>query len=140
MTEIVIYLDLKADENYRQLLRYDLAKAISRNQTGEISDVDLSVIMTFTWDKLFIFGPYTSPKKIDTILGRFWLGSRFTDIEGSDQIALLMFTKNGRVIQYLKFPRNQGDFSMSANETGYTFEESRFTVDGRGGMIWVGNK
>lgn len=137
---IAMYFNFKADENYRQLLRSDLADIISQNQTGEIPVVDFSTITTFVWDRLFVFGPYTSPEQIDSSLGSFWLGSRFTSIKSSDRVTLLVFTKNGHVVQYLEFPRGWGDFSMVDNELGYTIEESRFIVDETGRMIWIDAK
>lgn len=134
---IAVYVDFRADENYRQLLRSNLADVISQNQAGEIPVVDFSTITTFAWDRLYVFGPYTSPEKIDASLGSFWLGSRFTSIKSSDRVTLLIFTKNGNVIQYLEFPRGQGDFSTADNRMGYTIEESRFIVDETGRMIWI---
>lgn len=133
---MLVYFVLKASENNRQILQTNLARAISQNQAGEIPVVDFSSITTFSWDRLYIFGPYTSSEKIDSILGSFWIGSRFTSIKSSDRITLLVFTKNGRVVQYLEFPRGQGDFSPADNGKGYAIEESRFLVDESGRMIW----
>lgn len=137
---LVIYLDHKTDENNKILLRFNLAQTISQNQAGEISVVDISSITTFSWDRLFVFAPYTSHERMDAILGRFWLGSRFTTIESSDRVTLIVFTKNGRVVQYLEFPRGQGDFSTADNGAGYAIEESRFVVDERGRMTWAYDK
>lgn len=134
------YFVLKASQNSRQDLQSNLARAIFQNQAGEIQVVDLSSITTFPWDKLYVFGPYTSSQRIDSILGNFWIGSRFTSIKSNDRITLLVFTRNGRVVQHLEFPRGQGDFSPADNGKGYAIEESHFLVDERGRIIWADNK
>jgi hypothetical protein len=41
-----------------------LSEAISRYKHGEISVVDLAKVTTFSWDRVYIFGPYTEPSKL----------------------------------------------------------------------------
>ena len=137
---IVAVFDFRANQFERQSLQADLSEAISRYENGEINFVDFTTLATFSWDRLYVVGPYTSPKKIDSILGTFWLGSRFTPIQSSDSIALLIFTKRGHVVQYLEYPRGLGDFASADNRLGYAMEESRFIVDERGRMVWVNDR
>lgn len=134
---VVSYLDLKSKEKERQKMSSILVRAIQKNRAGIIDKVDVSLLTSFSWDKLYVFGPYTPPKKIDTILDKYWIGSRFTEIKSSDRISLLVFTKNGQVVQYLESPRSRGDFSPAANETGYSMIEAQFIVDEKGQMIWA---
>lgn len=134
---VVFYLNFKSEEKDRNKLSLSLVQAIQRNKVGEIDKVDLSLLTSFSWDKLYIFRPYSPPEYIDTVLGKYWIGSRFTEIEWSDRISLLVFTKNGQVVQYVEFPRNQGDFSLAANEKGYSITEAQFIMDEKGQMIWV---
>jgi len=133
----LLYYHYKENENDRNSLKVSLAAAISQTYSGDLSIVDFSVLTNFSWDRLYVFGPYTTSKMIDKSLGRFWFGSRFTTIESNDRISLLVFTKNGHVVQYLEFPRWQGDFSTVINKSGYSVEESRFTVDEGWQMIIV---
>jgi len=134
---IVSFLIFKSNENERQIISSSLVQEIQKNRAGEVDKVDLSLLSTSTWDKVYVFRPYTLPEKIDKVLGNYWIGSRFTEIKSSDRISLLVFTKNGQVVQYLEFPRSQGDFSPATNETGYPLTEAQFTMDEKGQMIWV---
>jgi hypothetical protein len=56
-------------DDSRSLLVNNLENAISQYQAGEISVIDFSSLTDFTWDRLFIFGPYTSSKTINNNLG-----------------------------------------------------------------------
>ncbi len=134
---VVSYLNLKTKEKERHKLSSSLIQAIQKNRAGEVDKVDLSLLTSFSWDRLYVFGPYTLPEKIDMALGHYWIGSRFTEIQSSDGISLLIFTNNAQVVQYLEFPRSQGDFSLVTNETGYSITEAKFSMDEKGQIIWA---
>jgi len=140
ITSMFLYFDSKAMEKDRQSLESSLMQEILQNQMGEIPVVNFSLLTTFSWDRLYVFRPYTQPKRIDSILRSFWIGSRFTEIESSDRITLLVFTRNGQVVQYLEFPRSSGDFSRVDNGIGYAGIEAKFIVNERGQMIWFSGK
>jgi|SRR5688572_13227857 len=108
----------------------NLSKMISFHKSDEMAFIDLSIIATFSWDKLYIFGPYTSSEMINESLGIKWLGIYSTSIEYNDGIALLVFTNKGKVVQYLEYPRGpECDFSAASNPEGYNRDDSRFFVD-----------
>lgn len=134
---VVSYLDLKSKEKDRQEASSNLVLAVQKNRAGEVDRIDMSLLTPFLWDKLYVFGPYTLPEKIDQVLGKYWIGSRFTEIISSDQISLLVFTKNGQVVQFLEFPRSQGDFSPLTNDKGYPIKDALFVVDEKGQMVWA---
>ena len=118
-----------------------LLDAISRHKNGEIPNVDLSTITTFTWDRLYVFESYTQPSEIAAVGGRSWRESCFTTIGTSEGLALLVFTNNGQVVDCIEFPSNIADFApLWEYEMGFSREEARFIVDERGQIIWVGNK
>jgi len=133
---VILFLVYKSEERERQELELNLAQTIQKNQVGDVEKVDISSLTSFSWDRMYVFAPYTLPVRIDTVLGKNWLGSRFTSIKSSDRITLLVFTKNARVVQYLEYPRNEGDFSSTANETGYSINEAQFIVGEKGQMVW----
>ena len=140
LTSIVIFagvLLVKAieEKENRQTLRDNLAGTIAQYDNGELPCVDIPSTMNFAWDSLYVFRPYRSPDEIDSIIGRFWLGSRFTSIETNEGISLLVFTKNGRVVQYIEFTRGRGDFAYADNGAGYAYQKSCFIKDERGYMI-----
>ena len=134
---VTFFLSLKSQENDRLVVSSNLFRAIQKNKSNELDVVDISLLTSFEWDKLYFFGPYTLHEDIDKVLGRYWIGSRFSEIESSDNITLLVFTKNRRIVQFLEFPRSQGDFSILANLEGYLRTEAQFAVDEKGQMIWA---
>jgi hypothetical protein len=71
-----------------------------------------------------------------SVLGSFWIGSYFTDIESNEAITLFVFMNHGHVVKYLEFPRGPVDFSTAYHESGYTVENAIFTLDTRGRIIW----
>jgi len=69
----------------------------------------LSKLDTFTWDRLYIFGPYTSPSSIQERLGKNWSPDRPFDLS-LDIFVLLVFTDNGEIVQHVMYPRGPDDF------------------------------
>src|SRR5215216_2993427 len=85
-------------------LEADLSRLISRYKMGEVEVVDISAATTFSWQQLYIFGPYTSPSDIDAAVGRSWRKKCYTNIGASDGINLLVFTDGKTVVHCLDFP------------------------------------
>lgn len=118
-----------------------LSNAISRYKNGEIPVVDLSTVTTFSWDRAYIFGPYTEGSEIDAVVGKSWRDSCFTTIAGSDGLTLLLFTRDEQAVGCIEFPRDQADFeSLESYESGFSVQEARFIMDERGNMVWVDGK
>ena len=133
----VIFVDSQINHSDQQKLTTDISNAIVMYKNGDVPVVDFAKITTFSWDKLYIFEPYTSAEEIEDIFGNRFTAP-VTTIETNDGVTLLVFAKDGRVVQYLEYGRNRADFADAHNETGYLFQEARFVMDDRGRMIWVG--
>jgi hypothetical protein len=129
---LLLYIQISADEYSRNLLECKLEYAMSQYKTGEIPAIDFSSLTGFSWDRLYIFGPYSHPKVIDSTIGTFWLSSRLTQIRTNEAIVLYVFTKNGHVVQHLETYRGAPDFAEADNRLGYSIEEARFIEDERG--------
>lgn len=118
-----------------------LSEAISRYKQGEINAVDLSKVTTFSWDRVYVFGPHTESSKIAAIAGKSWQDSCFTTIEFSDGMALLLFIHDKQVVDCIEFPQNEGAFvSLASHESGFSVQEAQFIMDENGDMIWLGSK
>lgn len=128
------------DHQKKEKLIADIKTTISMVQANKIPNIDFSTFTPNNWDRLFIFGPYTSYVEIDNALGRFWLYSRFTTIESNDRVNLLVFTKGNRVVEYIEFFRGNGDFSTAQNEIGYPRLEAKFIMDAQGRIYWLYKK
>lgn len=124
------------DQQERELLYSSISSEIARCQSGEIEKVDISKITSFSWDRMYIFDPYTSEREIDETIGIHWSGSKSTFIESSDSITLIVFIDEGTVVQYLEFWREPWDFAYLENDNGYGVDEASFTVDKIGRMHW----
>jgi len=73
--------------------------------------LDLSSLIDIKWDNLLILAPYTNLKKDEAKLG-IDLGSvQSTLIESREDICVIAFLLNKKVIAIVEYPRNKGDFA-----------------------------
>ena len=79
------------------------------------SEIDLKLLTTFDWDKAFLFTPYSTQEGIEEQLGTDFKSS--SNIGARDDIYLLVFLNNNKVVQYAEIERQGGDFSIG--EKGY---------------------
>jgi hypothetical protein len=100
------------EKKERGILYKTIFQIIGKYDNGETNCINIGLVDSYPWDTLFVFGPYSFPEAIDSRLGFFWLGSRFTQIKDSDSVALLVFVKGKTVRQYVEFYLGDGDFSM----------------------------
>lgn len=121
----------------RDILLTNLTQTIQQEKTNNNFVINISTLTPFAWDRFFVFGPYASPERINSALGRLWVGQYFTTIKTNDRITLLVFTNKGRVVQYLEYPRSKGDFSTVDNNIGYSVEESLFSINEKGKIVWI---
>jgi hypothetical protein len=101
----------------------DIEQAIATNKVLKLPDVT-----PFTWEKLYIFTPYTAAKAIEKCLGFTWTEASNTGIEQRDDINLLVFVRNDQAIQHLEYPRSKGDFLVTANCQSFTPATAAFAV------------
>ena len=109
-----------------------LAKALYRSAEAAIMNGDQAVrvsqVTQFDWDKLFIYGPYTSVDRIYTQLGYQWPDAERTGIEYSETEFLLVFVKDGKVVAHSKFSRSLGDWEDLERGNEFTKETAVFAV------------
>ena len=84
--------------------------------------------LPFEWDQFYVFTPYSTYDSINESLGFRWRGARKTRIHERDDINLLVFVKDGRVIQHVTQVRFEGDFSTLRAAEAYTPDESFFEI------------
>ena len=106
-----------------------LGAVIARAATTQPGEkIDLARLTDFDWDRLYIFGPHAKKSEIESALGFDWPGVSKTKIAKSDEVALLVFTKEKKVVGWLEYPRLKADFSFVSSSKGYTREEARFAI------------
>ncbi|MBN3553665.1 hypothetical protein JYA63_05285 [Fictibacillus nanhaiensis] len=76
--------------------------------------IKIDSLANFEWDKGFLFTPYTTEESMEK-----QMGVNFKDrskIYSRDDIYLLVFLHNEKVVQYVEINRNQSDFSICSKE------------------------
>ena len=122
-------------------LEAKLSNIISHYENGEISVIGPSVIKAFSWDRFYVFGPYTSLSELESTVGRSWRNICITHIDVLENQALLVFAKDSKVVHCLEYPTHTYDFSSLANySSGFSAQEVLFLLDESGSVIWIDGK
>jgi hypothetical protein len=109
-------------------------KIDTKIQQGQ-KEIRIADITDFTWDKMYIFRPYTSPEQVDRALGFEWKEYNSLGIDSNDADDLLVFVDrdlgfHGQVVKFTKCPRSFGNFRFrqEANGYGYSPDQAVFAV------------
>lgn len=97
--------------NYNQKLEESIQSAVNKENTQEL---DLKSLTDFDWDKAFLFPPYTVQETIDE-----QLGTKFKDpsnMDKRDDIFLLVFMKDNKVVQYTEISRESADVTIGKRQ------------------------
>lgn len=118
-------------------LEEQLGKAVKEAYLSDNPRIQMDTVTNFEWDHLYVFPPYTSMESIQSVPGFQWIGLHEykTGIEMSDSINLLVFIKGGRVVDYIDFPRGQGDFAEVSKSDGFTPKEAVFDIEKTDGLL-----
>jgi hypothetical protein len=101
--------------------------AISQSQRSGHPRLELTSLTPFSWDKVFVFSPYTSRDTINRTLGYHWSNSSADQLEWNDSFELLVFVRHGRVIAYSAVKRIICNWDIS-NDRGLDPAEAVFDV------------
>ena len=130
---------IREDERSRRQLEAEVSGLISSYKSGDAKTIDLSKIESFSWDRLYIFGPDTSLKLIQKRLGYSWRPSIPALLGADTSFNLLVFTYHGKVVRYVDYPRVLGEFSGAVGGTrnGYEPHEAMFVINEFGYILWA---
>jgi hypothetical protein len=78
------------------------------------SEITIKPLTDFKWDKAFIFEPYTPQEHIEEQLGVDFKDP--SNISSRDDIYLLVFLHDEKVIQYAEINRQKSDFSIGGSD------------------------
>ncbi len=92
----------------RNSLPQILIRTIAKKDNKSIKFSELDV--TYAWDKMCIFGPYTDNQKARSILGIDWNIEDRSEIKFSDSINALVFLYQGKVNHVVDLRRGIVDF------------------------------
>jgi hypothetical protein len=89
------------------------------------------------WERVHIFGPYTSRQQVASALGFPWNdGAAARELERSDGLNLLLFVRGGRVVLTVRHRRDEGDFGPESLRRGFSVNEAEFRVVRRPADGW----
>lgn len=91
------------------------------------NEVDLNALTDFSWEEAYIFQPYTTPEYMTEKLGFKW--NNTIGMGYRDDINLIVFVKDKKVVKYIELPRKYGDFASSDIENVMTPENSIVTIE-----------
>lgn len=77
------------------------------------SKINVKSLTTFDWDKAFLFPPYSTQEYIEEQLGVAFKDP--SNIEVRDDIFLLVFLSDDKVVQYVEIERQGSSFSIGEN-------------------------
>lgn len=105
---------------------------------GRDTELRMRELTEFQWDRMHVFGPYSSPDHIERELGFAWLPAASTGITDNDGISLLVFVRNDAVVRHVTQPRTPCDFA-GASTGRYSPETAVFRATPRwdGAFIMV---
>ncbi|WP_175639379.1 hypothetical protein [Metabacillus schmidteae] len=78
------------------------------------TEISIKTLADFDWDKGFLFTPYSTQKGIDEQLGVHFKDP--SNIDWRDDIYLLVFMENDKVVQYVEIDRQGADFKLGEKE------------------------
>ena len=94
-------------------------------QASGRSFVNLAEVLPTPWDKMCILGPYSDGKAVNMTLGFDWPDWPKSSVETNDGVALLLFLKGGKVLEWVEHPRRDGDFTNLSRQC-FSREKSIF--------------
>jgi hypothetical protein len=77
-------------------------------------EIEVNSIADFKWDKAYLFEPYSTEEHIEKQLGVKYEDP--SNISRRDDIYLLVFLNEGKVVQYAEINRQKGNFSTGGKE------------------------
>ncbi len=87
--------------------------------------VSLPEVVTIPWDRVCILGPYSDNNASKITLGFEWDSETHTSILTNDGIALLLFLKDQKVVEFVEHSRINGDFANLSRQC-FVREKAKF--------------
>ena len=116
----------------------DISREIARQfQLSGGNSVNLAQAVAGPWEEVCVLGPSSDNITANNTLGFDWNAESKTSIRSNEGISLLVFVKDGDVVEYVEHPRADGDFSRESGKC-FAREESAFVHDPIPAKGWPG--
>ena len=119
----------------------ELTTMFSRYESGKLPFVDLKKATPFSWERLYVFGPYTSLKVLDDRFGLSWRKNCFTEIDGLESYALLVFTEADKIVHCFEYSTYKYHLNALAKySSGIPIQDAKFILDDNYKPLLVTNR
>lgn len=108
-----------------------IAREIRAQAAGGRAEIRVAELTPFAWDRLCLFGPYTTRKQAEACLGFPWPDFDETGLEAADTFSLMVFASSARVVHAEHVDRDV-DFSNEILNRPFRRDEAIFGVVGVG--------
>ena len=116
----------------------ETSREIARQfQSSGGGSVNLAQAVPGPWEEVCVLGPRSDNITANNTLGFDWDAESKTSISTSERISLLVFVKDGEVLDYVEHPRADGDFSRVSGKC-FAREESSFVHEAIPAAGWPG--
>lgn len=139
---MIIMGTLSCSSNLIQDETFENNLQLACTQADEGESIDMARLTNFSWDKFFVFTPYTAVDNMESRLGFSDIRLPKTDITFRDDMNLLVFVEDHKIIHYVEYARIKGDFDKTVNKKdGFSPAEAVFKVHFRAGwetpiLVW----
>ncbi|HCC08078.1 MAG TPA: hypothetical protein DEP72_08000 [Clostridiales bacterium] len=140
----LLYAGYKATEIVKKKLNEEgiiikVKSIVEMMQKDNRVTLDFNKLITEDWESMYIFGSYTSYKEIFEVIGFEWEEVYKTNINHDDNINLLLFIDDNKVVKYIEYPISYGDFGK-LNADIYSSKNAVFELENINGDIELHEK
>jgi hypothetical protein len=104
------------------------AAIVAQVRSGPGHPLVLSELAPFRWDRVCLFGPYTTAQEVVQITGLPEAARATHGIESNESIDLLLFVEGDRIVREVELPRTGGDFAPELLRKCYSRRDAIFAV------------
>lgn len=104
-------------------------------KTGEVNLDFAQVVTSFDWDRMYVFGPYTTRATVDRALGASWNELDNAPVDRGDDACLVVFVRRGEPVVWYMQPRTV-DLVPLASGSPYSRIDAVFRVTPSGEGRW----
>jgi hypothetical protein len=129
---LVLVLSIMYRNYTRQKFQDNLNTSIQQYNDGVLDEIDFSAITPFSWNRLYIYPPYTGCYKPFNPLKAplMYLNCEMTlTLQLYEYESLLVFTNHGFISQYLVVDTILEDYHNTLKEEGYSIDEAVFVLN-----------
>jgi hypothetical protein len=103
-------------------------QAIQLSSSRADKTFSLKSATNFTWDKVYVFTPYTSHEEIQKALGFQWRQVECTTISTFDSINLLVFVQGKQVVKFAELSRGIVVNFVPKTQQGLSVQNAVFVI------------